>query len=258
MNTLRSRLLHGELVTGTMLSEIYTPNIVRILKCAQFDCLFVDCEHGCFDFAQLANLAVTGRGFGMGIIVRVPSIQREFITKVLDMGVDGLLLPQTDTPELARRAVEYSRYAPQGKRGVALTRSHSGYQVSDPAEYAREANENLILLAQIESRQGADNARSILEVDGIDGLLIGPNDLAADCGVFGQTFSESVRSRAEAVLELAREQGRPCGIAGSNVKQLAYWKARGMTLFCLGSEIHMLLAAAGECRRKFLEACARA
>ena len=145
MYSFKEKLINKEVVLGTMLSEIYTPNIVRMLARAKFEYLFVDCEHGYFDFIELANIAAVGRGFGINIIVRVPSVSREFITKVLDIGVDGLLLPQIDNADLAKQAVMLSKYVPEGKRGISTTRAHTDYHVDSVAAYAKEANKNLIL-----------------------------------------------------------------------------------------------------------------
>ena len=146
MIELKNKIVNRECVVGTMLSEFYTPNIIRLIKCIGYEFVFIDCEHGYFDLSQVANLAAVGKGFGIGVIVRVPSVQREFITKVLDIGVDGLLLPQIDNVELAKQAVYYAKYCPEGKRGLSTTRAHTDYNPPSVAEYVKKANkENSII-----------------------------------------------------------------------------------------------------------------
>ena len=254
MNLVKEKLSKGQSVIGTMLSEIYTPNIVRILAAAKYEYLFVDCEHGYYDFTELANIAAIGRGFGINIIVRVPSVQREFITKVLDIGVDGLLLPQIDTPELAEKAVQLAKYTPEGHRGISTTRAHTGYNVSSVAEYVKEANKNLILMAQIESQEAVANAEAIAAVHGIDGIIVGPNDMAADYGHPGDTFSESMQDHIKKVIAACNKAGKPCGIVDSNLQRLKFWQEEGMKIFCIGSEIHMILSAAKNNIKNFVQA----
>ena len=248
---LKLKIINHEIIIGTMLSEIYTPNIVRMLASSGFDYIFVDCEHGYFDFSQIANIASIGKGFNLPIIVRVPSIQREFITKVLDIGVDGLLLPQVDNIQYAQDAVQYSKYTPIGKRGLSTTRSHTNYYVSSLADYIKNANDNLILLAQIESQSAIDNAKSIIAVDGIDGLIIGPNDMAADLGFPGQIFCDEIKHKINSVIEISQKYSKPIGIVDSNMKHLEYWKQCGMSIFCAGSEIHMLIKSAKDTIKAF-------
>lgn len=253
MCSFKEKLVNKEVVLGTMLSEIYTPNIVRMFARAKFEYLFVDCEHGYFDFIELANIAAIGRGFGIKIIVRVPSIQREFITKVLDIGVDGLLLPQIDNPGLAKNAVMLSKYVPEGKRGISTTRAHTDYHVDSVAAYANEANKNLILLAQIESQEGLKNVDAIVNTPGIDGLIVGPNDMAGDFNQPGETFTDEMKARIKTIIESCNKANKPCGIVDSNVSRLKYWQKEGMTIFCMGSEIHLLMSGTKNMINSFIE-----
>ncbi len=250
-NKLKAKILAQEETVGTMLSEIYTPNIVRILKAGGFEYLIVDCEHGYFDFSELANICAIGRGFGIAIIVRVPSIEREFITKILDIGVDGLLLPQIDNVGLARKAIDLTKYTPVGNRGVSTTRAHTDYDPPSLGEYFKQANEDLILLAQIESREGYGNVDEIAKVEGIDGLVVGPNDMAADFGHPGETFSDEMKERVQKVVAACKANGKSCGIVDGSMKRLSYWKGLGINVFCIGSELHLLLSAARGTLRDF-------
>ena len=246
MIELKNRIVNRDCVVGTMLSEFYTPNIIRLIKCIGYEFVFIDCEHGYFDLSQVANLAAVGKGFGIGIIVRVPSVQREFITKVLDIGVDGLLLPQIDNVELAKQAVYYAKYCPEGKRGLSTTRAHTDYNPPSVAEYVKKANKEIILLAQIESKEAVDNSYEIASLPGIDGIIVGPNDMAADMGKPGQTFTEEMQKQISTVIDNCVKLNKPCGIVDSNIDRLHFWQQKGMSLFCIGSEIHMMLKGGKE------------
>lgn len=244
--TIKEKLLNHEVIVGTMLSEITNGNIVRLIKSTGYEFIFVDCEHGYYDLTDLANISAVGRGFGIKIIVRPPSVQREFMTKALDLGADGFLLPQVDTAEIAKKAVDISMYTPDGHRGISTTRAHTEYNPSSVSEYVKKANKEIILLAQIESREAVKNAYDIANIKGIDGLIIGPNDMAADCNKPGQTFTDEMKELITSAINSAKKANKPCGIVDSNIDRLHFWEQKGMSIFCIGSEIHMMLKGAKE------------
>ena len=106
MNRVKERLQTGGFVLGTMISEVTCPNLMRIFKAADFDYVIVDCEHGYFDLSHLAAMASVANGVDLPMIVRIPSIDRGMITRLLDMSVDGLLVPMVNTCEEARQIVQ--------------------------------------------------------------------------------------------------------------------------------------------------------
>ncbi|MGI6162094.1 MAG: HpcH/HpaI aldolase family protein [Christensenellales bacterium] len=241
---LKQDIWEQRVVFGTMISEVATPNVIRIMKVAGFDYVIVDCEHGYFDFSQLANMAAVGNGFGMPVIVRIPFIEREFITKTLDMGADGILVPMVNTADEARKVVEYAKYPPIGKRGVSTTRAHTNYMPPPLSEYMDIANDRTVVLLQIETEQGAQNAEEIASIEGIDALMIGPNDLAVDLGTPSQLDTELMREVIGGVLDSAKKAGKQCGIIGSDIKFLGKWKNEGMTILSHGSEVGMIMKSA--------------
>lgn len=244
MKTLKQKMSAGEVVLGTMLSELSSPNLVRILKTAGFEFIVVDCEHGYFDFSQLANIVSVGNGFNLPIIVRIPFIEREFITKVLDMGGDGLLSPMVNTVEDAECLVRFAKYPPLGKRGISTTRAHTDYNPPPLSEYLPLANQRTMVLAQIETKEAVGNAAAIAAVEGVDAVIVGPNDLAGDLGTPGRLDTPEMDAAVGAVVEAARSAGKACGIIDSKVPFLHKWRDRGMNVFSCGSEVGMVMKAA--------------
>ena len=112
MKTVKEKIRDREPVFGTMISEMACPNLARIFKAAGFAYMIVDCEHGYFDYSQLAAMVSVANGAGIGAVVRIPTIDRGVITKVLDMGADGLLVPMVNTADEARQIVSYAKYPP--------------------------------------------------------------------------------------------------------------------------------------------------
>ena len=171
----------------------------------------------------------------------------------MDIGVDGLLLPQIDNADLAKQAVMLSKYVPEGKRGISTTRAHTDYHVDSVAAYAKEANKNLILLAQIESQEGLKNVNDIAATPGIDGIIVGPNDMAGDFNQPGETFSDEMKVRIKSVIAACNQVNKPVGIVDAKIERLKYWQKEGMSIFCMGSEIHLLMSASKNIIKSFSE-----
>ncbi|MDR1263050.1 MAG: hypothetical protein LBK46_06130 [Oscillospiraceae bacterium] len=229
---------------GTMLSEIYVPNVLILL--AQCGChyVIVDCEHGYFDLTQVANLVAVARGIALPLLVRAPEPDRALITKYLDLGVDGILLANTETVAQAALLVDICRYAPEGNRGVSTFRAHTGYQSGDTRTMMREANERIVLLCQIESDAASKQAESILQTPGIDGALIGPNDMSQRMGILGQYTEPRMLRALERVAAATKTLNKLCGIATANESLIRACAGMRMRMFCMGSELHFLAAGA--------------
>lgn len=251
MANLKDKLYTKSIVLGTMLSEVCTPNITRVIKAGGFDFLIVDSEHGYFDYHQIANIVSVCNGFNLPVIIRVPTNGRENITKVLDMGADGLLIPMINSADDIRRVVKYAKYAPAGARGISTTRAHTNYSPPPLAEYTRFANEHTIILAQIETREALLNAEAIAAVEGVDALIIGPNDLAMDMGTPGNFNTDDMKNGIETVVSASGKAGKPCGIIASDIDFLHKCTDKGMTIFSCNSEVGMIMISAKKIIRDF-------
>lgn len=239
---MKDRLNTGAL-TGTMLSEVANPNLLRVFRAAGFSYVIVDCEHGYFSLPQVAALAAVANGMSFPIIVRIPGVERECILKYLDAGVDGILVPMMDSAATMRRVVDFAKYQPLGKRGISVTRAHSEYDPGPLAGYLERANRRTMVFAQIETAEGVANAEAIAAVDGLDGLFIGPNDLAADLGSLGRFDTEDVVRAMKSVVAACRSAGKPAGCISSDTGFLRKCREMGMTLFSCNSEVGMMLKA---------------
>lgn len=253
MNALIKEALNGNARIGCFLSEVAAPNLLRLLKVGGMEMVIVDCEHGYFDYSQVAALCAVGNGIDLPIVVRVPSAQREGIQKVMDAGADGILLPMTGTAEMARTAVDYAKYTPVGKRGISTMRPHSNYQPGKLLDYMARANERTMVFAQIETCEGVANAPAIAALDGLDALIVGPNDLSQDMGFIGQLHAPQMLKAYEQVAQAARQAGKPCGIITSDMSLIHQCEAMGMKLFSCDSELGLLMKGVKGMRRSFDE-----
>lgn len=237
---LRQRLAGGETVIGTMLSEFYVPNIVRLINNQGYDFVLIDGEHGYFDDTQIANITAVADGIGLPVLVRTATCDRAVITRLMDIGVRGILLSSTESVEEAQQLVDVCRYAPEGHRSVSTFRAHTGYMKADMKTVMENANRRTLVLLQIESEHAASIADQLMAIDGVDGAVIGPNDMSQDMGIIGQYKHPRMVNAMTATVEAARKAGKWSGIITTSKELLDFARGLGMTFFSIGSELNML------------------
>ena len=237
---LKQRLGRGEMALGIMLSEIYVPNITRLLAGCGYDFLLVDCEHGYFDMTQVANLIAVAEGVRLPVIVRVTQPSRTHVTKYLDMGAQGILLSNVEDRQEAERLVALCKYAPQGDRGVSTFRAHTGYSSDDASGIMRRANDCVMVICQIESPQAVAQIDGITSIAGVDGVLVGPNDLSQHMGLFGQYAHPRMTDALRGVARSARRQNKWSGIITGDMELVKTCRELGMSYFSAGSELSVL------------------
>jgi 2-keto-3-deoxy-L-rhamnonate aldolase RhmA len=237
-------LKDGKKHVGTMICELYSPNIARMLKVCGFDYFIIDCEHGAFDYSQANAMIATANALELTVLVRIPKIDRECCLKYLEAGADGLLVPMVNTREEAEKIVELTRYMPLGKRGISTKRAHNSYYCPDIRSYIQEANQRITILVQAETRQALANTDAIASVEGIDGVVIGPNDLSCDMGHLGDYSTPEFRQGLEDVLAAAQKRGKIAGYITSKTEEAKVLFQQGMDLICWNSELGMILNAA--------------
>lgn len=229
---------------GMMLSEIAFTNMPLLLKNNQFDFMIVDNEHGSFDYTDLTKIFTVSRLADFTTIVRLPDNGRAWITKCVDAGADGFLLPMTNCAADIAAVVDYAKYAPIGKRGISTMRAHTLYAPPALEKYMPDANKRIKVYAQIETKAGVENIREILAVEGMDGVLVGPNDLSCDLGCIGDVAP--VLECMHSVADAAKEAGKPWGLITTSKTLLEKAAEWGVDMISYGSELHMLQ---NECKR---------
>lgn len=241
---IKELLKNGAHVKGCMLSELYTPNLSRLFHTLGMEFLLLDCEHGYFDMTQAANLIAVADGYGLPVIVRVGQHSQYSVPKFLDMGARGILHPNVVDAAQARELVAMCLYAPEGDRGISTFRAHTGYQNGDIPEVMRRANAHNVVIAQIESMLTSQQIDAIVSVDGLDGVLIGPNDLSQSVGAFGEYGHPDLLRVVNDVAASARRHDKWSGVITANEKLLRHCAACGMQFFSVGSELSMLASGA--------------
>jgi 2-keto-3-deoxy-L-rhamnonate aldolase RhmA len=250
MHQIKKRLQQGELVLGTMISEVRNPNVANILAQSGFDFFIIDNEHGTYSSETVSSIIAAARGAGISVIVRIPEIRRECILKPLDSGAAGLLVPQVNTADEAEEVVRHAKYPPAGSRGVALRRAHNLYAKVDAAEYLQKANENTFIAVQAESPQAVENINAIASVNGIDSVFVGPFDLSVSLGIPGQISHPREIEAIDKVIAACRKHQKAAGIHLSDAAMLAEWIEKGMRFVSYSDDIAFLSDAAAKAVKK--------
>jgi len=240
MNSLKTRLKSGETLIGSLVT-LASADVAEIMSLVGFDYLWIDTEHAPIDFvhSQMMIQAVGGR---CPCIVRIPENNEVWIKKALDTGCDGIVVPQVKSAAEARKAIEHSLYPPLGRRSVGISRAH-GYGISFQ-EYVRAANEKLTIVLQVEHITGVQAIESILEVPGIDAILIGPFDLSGSLGVLGQITDPQVQDAMEEVRRHCEKAGVPAGIFAVDAESARGFIAEGYNLIALSMDSFYLWQSA--------------
>src|SRR5262249_4692291 len=154
------------------------------------------------------------------------------------LGVDGIIVPQVETAEEAARAVAAAKYPPQGVRSAGLSRAH-GYGMNFSA-YIEQANQSVSVLLQIEHFEGVRNIEPILNVSGVDGIIIGPYDLSGSYGKLGQIQDAEVQQAIDTVFSACKKQGIPVGIFALQPEVGRACLKKGFDLLAVGIDAHFL------------------
>jgi 2-keto-3-deoxy-L-rhamnonate aldolase RhmA len=238
--TFRKRLRSGETLFGSLVT-LPSAAVAEILAEVGFDWLFLDGEHGPFDTGDIVAM-LQAVGDRVACVVRVPGADEGPIKKILDQGAEGIIVPQVNTVEQAASVVRYARYSPSGSRGVGLSRAQ-GYGLRF-SEYLQTANERVAAIVQAEHARAVENIESIVKVEGIDAVLVGPYDLAASLGKMGQIDDPKVTDAIEHVTKTCQAAGIPLGYFGSSAAAIRPFMNRGYTLITASVDVLFLAGAA--------------
>lgn len=238
----RDRLLRGDRLIGTIIS-LPAPELAEIAGEAGFDWLFLDMEHGPLEPASLVRLIQALRR-GCAAVARVPENEEMWIKKALDAGASGVIIPRVNSAGEAAKAVHWSKFPPEGGRGVGFSRANlygARFQ-----EHVETANRETAVIVQVEHIEAVRAIADILAVPGVDAVFIGPYDLSASLGKPGRIQDGDVREAIGTVREVCRLKKTPLGIFSADIPGALKALAEGYSLVCSGVDIGLYSRAAAE------------
>lgn len=205
---IKQKIQNSEPAIGSW-CQIGHPANAEILAEAGFGWIAADCEHGEVDESDIANFCRSVKRCGSVPLVRVRENSLMSIRRALDLGADGIIVPLVNNADDAKSAVDAARYPPAGRRGFAFHNANNWGVLFD--EYVEVANNEVIVIAMVESKEAVENIDAILSVDGIDGVFIGPYDMSGSFGIPGETSNEIVKEACHKVARACTDHNKAAG-----------------------------------------------
>jgi 4-hydroxy-2-oxoheptanedioate aldolase len=253
-NIFKQMLKQGRLQVGFFVG-LANACSMEILATAGFDWLLIDGEHAPNNPASVLVQLQAAAPYPVQLVVRPVNHDVALIKQYLDIGAQTLLVPMVESVSEAAALVRAVRYPPQGIRGVATSLARAALW-GGVKDYAKHANEEICLIVQIESRQGLANLEAILMVDGVDGVFIGPADLAASMGYIGQSAHPEVKAAIEDALRRIAGTGKAAGVFVTDPKLARHYRDCGTSFIAVGGDTSLLRTAAVKLAASFQDRAA--
>ncbi|MFD2078971.1 2-dehydro-3-deoxyglucarate aldolase/4-hydroxy-2-oxoheptanedioate aldolase [Actinopolymorpha cephalotaxi] len=227
----------GDLVVGTFVFEFATAGIGRLAAGAGASFVLYDAEHTGWTWETIGTLVATTRGAGADSYVRVPTTDRSEISRALDVGARGVMVPMVESAEQASAIVRWAKYPPVGLRGAAFGLAHDDYVRGDGAAYMRRSNADNLVLTQIETAAGLAAVEEIAAVEGVDVLWVGQYDLTTSMGIPGEFGHPDYLAALDRVATAARTHGKVAGFMAGTPAEAAMLAERGFSMFAYSGDL---------------------
>lgn len=228
-----------------------SPISTEVLGLAGFDWLLLDGEHATNDVLTFVPQLMALKDSVSAPVVRPAWNDQVLIKRLLDIGFYNFLIPYIETEEQAKQAVFYTRYPPEGLRGVSV--SHRSNAFGTIKDYFEKINQNICVMLQIETQKAVDNVEAIAATDGVDGIFVGPSDLSASLGHFGNPKHPEVQAAIKRVFDVAKANGKACGILAPIEADARHYMEMGATFVAVGNDLGLFRAATQALADKFLK-----
>jgi 4-hydroxy-2-oxoheptanedioate aldolase len=246
MPSLRDRIDAGELVLCLALAQARTADIPMVAAAAGFDAVYVDLEHTATSFETVSLLCTGAVAAGITPLVRVPSHDHDQLTRSLDVGATGVIVPHVETREEAEAIADACRFPPRGHRSVAGPNPSNRYLSMPQRELLDAYDAQTIVAVMLETPDAVARADEIAAVPGVDMVMLGPHDLTAEMGILGDFRDPRFVDAAHAVARACRDHGVIFGIAGIRDQELlTELVGLGLRFVSAGTDVGFMSEAAG-------------
>lgn len=244
LSSIKQKLEQGEVVIGAAVC-LQDATVSEALGFAGYDFLWIDAEHNGLDYTNILGHIIAASSGSTASFVRIRENDPNLVKPVLDMGADGIIFPMIKNSADAETAVMSCRYPPRGIRGVGPGRAVR-YGVDDPMDYIlSRGDDDIFKILQVEHLDCVNNLEAILEVEGIDLVMIGPSDLSISVGLLGQLEHPEVLGLIDRICERSTEAGIPIGaFTGSDPKTVKLFLDRGVRMIAVGADRGFLMGSA--------------
>lgn len=241
-NNLKEVLKEGKNVFGPFM-KLTDPAVVEIMGFAGFNFVIIDTEHGPISIETAQNMIRAAESVNITPIIRVGSNDEALILRALDIGAQGIEIPQINSRSDALQAVKSVKYSPQGERGVCRYVRAANYSSMDKFKYFESANKETMIIAHIEGVEGINNLDEILSVSGIDVIFIGPYDLSQSLGIPGQVNNFLVVEKMKEVVLKCMQNKVAVGTFADDVETAKSWVSLGVQYMSFSVDVGILYNA---------------
>lgn len=239
-NVIKEKLRSGKCVYGTSLEDCLDPEIAVLLGAAGLDFFFVDTEHCTASPAQIQALCRAGRSVDITPLVRVTQNEPALISRALDIGAMGVIVPRVHNADQARAALDVMKFPPLGHRGYGLRGIVSDFQGGAAKEGVESANRETLAILMIESMEGLENIEDIARTPHLDVLFIGPYDLTLSLGIIEEFENPVFLNALERVIAAAAAAGVAVGLQSGNMGLVLKARSLGAQFLMYGSDTAIL------------------
>jgi 2-keto-3-deoxy-L-rhamnonate aldolase RhmA len=238
MSRMAELVARRKFAVGTLISSTCSL-VAEAISLSDMDFVFIDCEHAPIGIASALAMVQSVRGHCLSL-VRTADRSATTINQALDLGCDGIIVPQVNSAETARAVAAAAKYPPLGQRGVGLARAHGfGKTFSD---YLRQSNEHISVFVQIEHIDAVRDVENICRVPGIEGIFIGPYDLSASLGKPGQVTDAEVQQAIVRAIDIGKREGKLIGAFSADETGAAAFRSAGAQVLTIGTDLARLVA----------------
>ena len=241
-NYLKEALKNGKTVLGPFL-KLTDPAVVEVMGFAGFDFVIIDQEHGPISIQNTQNMIRAAESVGITPVVRVNKNEETSILRTLDIGAQGIQIPQINNKENAINAVKSVKYSPQGERGVCRYVRAANYSSMDKYKYFEYANQETIIISHIEGVEGINNLEEILSVPELDVIFIGPYDLSQSLGIPGKVNDPLVIEKMKEVIKKCKKRNIAVGTFADDTETAKFWISLGVQYMSFSVDVGILFEA---------------
>ena len=255
MNPVKKKLNDGGVCLGQMVLELFTPGIGPMLAAAGAEFVIFDMEHGRCDLSLAAEMIASCRGSSIVPMVRVPDSRDAPLSRVLDLGARGVMIPRVGTRAEVEDCIEQLKYPPRGRRGVALGVAHDLYQPGPPS-FFEQANEDTLTIGILETVEALENLESIVSTPDLDIAWMGHYDLTTSMGIPGQFDHPRFLEAMDTLVSACNRHGVAPGFLPATPRDAIHWIGKGFRAISLASDIGMFITATRDFRAAVVDATA--
>ncbi|MBI4166283.1 MAG: aldolase [Acidobacteria bacterium] len=248
MNPVKDKLKKGGVACGQMVLELFTPGIAPMLAASGMEFVIFDMEHGRCDISLAGEMIAFCRSVEIVPMVRVPDANVAPLSRVLDLGARGVMIPRVENRAQMVDVVAQLKYAPEGRRGVALGVAHDQYRPGGPAFFA-DANADVMVIALLETATAYENLDDIISVPGLDVAWMGHYDLTVSMGIPAQFDHPKFLAAMDALVDTCSRHHVAPGFLVATPEEALHWIRKGFRMVCLGTDIGVFMNAARSFRQ---------